>query len=309
MGIINLLLFCQTIEGKSLYGNNSKRQLYDNKLDTLSLGERISLKTNFVDWIALIPNLGAEITLGNMNWNRWTIGIYGRLNPSTHTLQTSYHVYDLSDIRFEVRRYHHGRGVLRSFFMGVYGAYGSHNLKWSTTGYKGNHLATGLTVGTLAPLYSFVNGGSLDLEFSLNAGAVFTKHEEYEKVDNTYVVTKSASNYKLNWSPLPYLLINDVLKVSLVYHFGPSVANRYKKRITIDERYRYHLDELKMQRDSANLARQHDKEMRRDSLEKLDYERRFEKQRLELERKYLNDSISQIKKQKAAETKRRGKEK
>jgi hypothetical protein len=49
--------------------------------------------------------------------------------------------------------------------------------------------------------------------------------------------------------------------------------------------------------------------MRRDSLEKLDYERRFEKQRLELERKYLNDSISQIKKQKAAETKRRGKEK
>lgn len=84
-----------------------------------------------------------------MNWNRWTIGIYGRLNPSTHTLQTSYHVYDLSDIRFEVRRYHHGRGVLRSFFMGVYGAYGSHNLKWSTTGYKGNHLATGLTVGTL----------------------------------------------------------------------------------------------------------------------------------------------------------------
>lgn len=104
-----MLLFCQTIEGKSLYGNNSKRQLYDNKLDTLSLGERISLKTNFVDWIALIPNLGAEITLGNMNWNRWTIGIYGRLNPSTHTLQTSYHVYDLSDIRFEVRRYHHGR--------------------------------------------------------------------------------------------------------------------------------------------------------------------------------------------------------
>lgn len=156
-------------------------------------------------------------------------------------------------------------------------------------------------VGTY--LYSFVNGGSLDLEFSLNAGAVFTKHEEYEKVDNTYVVTKSASNYKLNWSPLPYLLINDVLKVSLVYHFGPSVANRYKKRITIDERYRYHLGELKMQRDSANLARQHDKEMRRDSLEKLDYERRFEKQRLELERKYLNDSISQIKKQKAAETK------
>ena len=103
------------------------------------------------------------------------------------------------------------------------------------------------------------------MEFSLNAGAVFTKHEEYEKVDNTYVVTKSASNYKLNWSPLPYLLINDVLKVSLVYHFGPSVANRYKKRITIDERYRYHLGELKMQRDSANLARQHDKEMRRDS--------------------------------------------
>ena len=284
--------------------------MYDNKLDTLSLGERISLKTNFVDWIVLIPNLGAELTLGNMNWSRWTIGVYGRLKPATHNVRTSYNAYDLSDVRFEVRRYHHGKGVLRSFFGGIYGVYGSHDLKWNATGYKGTHLAAGLTVGTLAPLYSFANGGSLDLEFSLNAGAVFAKHDEYERTDNTYVVTKSASNYKLDWSPLPYLLVNDVLKISLVYHFGPSVANRYKKRITIDERYRYHLGELKMQRDSTRLARQHNKEMRRDSLEKLDYERRFEKQRLELERKYMNDSILQIKKQKATEKKegRRGNE-
>ena len=37
--------------------------------------------------------------------------------------------------------------------------------------------------------------------------------------------------------------------------------------------------------------------MVRDSLDKVAYERRFEKQRLELERKFINDSIRQAKRQ------------
>jgi hypothetical protein len=289
-----MLLLTQAIGARQPQRSGRGRQLYANQVDTLTLGERFSLKTSALDWALLLPNLGVEFTLGNRNWSRWTLGVYGRLKPSTHTLQTSYHVYDLTDVRLELRRYRHGKGLLRSWFAGAYGAVGTHNLKWNATGYEGSHMAVGLTAGTLAPLYSFRGGSSLDLELSVSAGVLLARHDEYEKSGEAYVVTKPRESYRLTWDALPYLLAHDVVKVSFVWHFGPSVANRYKPRVAIDEQYRLHLNEMAIRRDSTREARRQYKEARRDSLDKADYERRFEKQRLELDRKYVNDSIKAL---------------
>ena len=265
------------------------------------MSERISFRTNMVDWFALTPNVGLELTLGNMNWNRWTMGISGRWNPSTKTLGTSYNVYDLTDVRLDLRRYQHGRSSRRSFFLGIYGTYGSHNVKLSENGFNGTHIATGLSVGTIAPLYSYRNGSSLDLEVALSAGVMFAKHDEYTRENDSYVTVKPAEQFKVSFDMLPYIAANDVLRVSLVYHFGPSVANRYKRRINIDERYRLHLNEMQIRRDSTHQADAELKAIRRDSLEKSDYEKRFEKQRLELEKKFINDSLMQVKRQAALE--------
>lgn len=261
------------------------------------MGERISLRTNMVDWLALTPNIGLELTLGNMNWSHWTLGISGRWNPSTKTIGTSYNVYDLTDVRLDLRHYRHGRGSRRSFFLGLYGTYGSHNVKLSENGFNGTHIATGLSVGTIAPLYSYRNGSSLDLEVALSAGVMFAKHEEYTRENDSYVTVKPAEQFKVSFDMWPYIAANDVLRVSLVYHFGPSVANRYKRRIAIDERYRLHLNEMQIRRDSTHQAKAELKAFRRDSLDKADYEKRFEKQRLELEKKFINDSLQQVKRQ------------
>lgn len=43
-------------------------------VDTLSTSERISLRTNAVDWLLLVPNIGVEYDVRNLNWNRWTVG-------------------------------------------------------------------------------------------------------------------------------------------------------------------------------------------------------------------------------------------
>ena len=278
-----------------------RRHLYDNKLDTLTMSERISIRTNMIDWIALTPNVGLELTLGNMNWSHWTMGVSGRWNPPTKTIGTSYNVYDLTDVRLDVRYYRHGRSSRRSFFLGAYGTYGSHDVKLSTNGFKGTHIATGLSIGTIAPLYSYRNGASLDLELALSAGVMFAKHEEYTRENDSYVTVKPSEQFKLSFDMLPYIAANDVLRVSLVYHFGPSVANRYKRRIAIDERYRLHLNEMQIRRDSTRQADAELKAIRRDSLDKADYEKRFEKQRLELEKKYINDSLQQVKRQAALE--------
>ena len=295
VGMLPLLLLCMVTAGARTGG--SRRSLNANRLDTLTLGERFSIRTNTLDWIALTPNLGMEFTLGNKNWHRWTLGVYGRWNPLTNTHEPTYNVYDLADVRGEVRRYWHARNrVRRSFFYGFYATYGSHDIKLSETGYRGTHIALGLKAGTIAPLYGYQNGSHLDLEFALNVGAVLARQEEYQKTEGGYVTTSEKNGFRLNWTPLTYVVANDMLQISFVYHFGPSVANRYSRRIAIDERYRQHLNDVQTRRDSTHRANLQHQQERRDSLEKVDYERRFEKQRLELDKKYINDSLQQVRK-------------
>ncbi len=298
---MGFLLFCLTAGGQSAKRPAVSRHLYDNKVDTLTLGERISLRTNMIDWIALTPNIGAELTLGSYNWSRWTLGVSGRWNPSTKFLGTAYNVYNLTDVRLDIRRYMHGKGSRRSFFIGIYGTYGSHDIKFRPTGFKGTHAAAGLTVGTIIPLYSYQNGSSLDFEMAVSGGVMFAKHDEYQREGDSYVTITPGDKFKVSFEPLPYIAANDVLRVSLVYHFGPSVANRYKRRIAIDERYRLYLNEMQIRRDSTRQAHADLKAQRRDSVEKSDYERRFEKQRLELEKKFIADSLLRVKRQAALE--------
>ena len=292
-----ILLFSLTVVVPSWGQGQRDKSLYHNRLDTLSFYERINMRTNFVDWLTLIPNIGVEFNLGKMNWNRWTLGMNLRWKPSTRSSEIPILnvVYDIRNFGMEVRRYHHGRGFRRSYFIGGYGAYGKHDVRFGVTGYKGNHIAVGLTAGMIMPLYSYRNNSSLDLELALALGPVLCKQDEYEKDENGTRVISTSDNYSVKFNPPLLLAANDALRVSLVYHFGPSVANRYKKRIAIDERYRVHLSDMEMRRDSIHQAHVIHKAVKRDSLEKADYERRFEKQRLELEQQFLKDSLRQVK--------------
>ena len=259
-----MLLFSVVAGGRTRQRVAPPKTLYGNNLDTLSFGERFSLRTNAVDWVALTPNVGLEFTLGNMNWSRWTLGLSGRYKPDVNNDRLAYH--------------------------------GHHDVKLSGAGYRGNHGAAGLTAGLVVPLYGYQNHSSLDLEFALSAGVMLARHDTYQKVDGSLVTTVPADKFALKFSPvLLYAMANNMLRVSLVYHFGPSVNNRYKRRIAVDERYRLHLNEVQLRNDSTRQARLELKETRRDSLDRVDYERRFEKQRLALERAFISDSLRQVK--------------
>lgn len=277
--------------------SNPRNMLRTNKLDTLKLSERFSVKTNSLGWLMLSPNLGLEFTLGNHNWSRWTVGVNGRLMGKTNDYQVPYMVHYLSEGRVEVRRYIHGKGLMRSWFTGGYGGFTNFSLKLSKTGYQGNGIIAGLTAGTIAPLYGYANGSSLDLELSVNAGILFAKTDEFMRNDagTSYIRTRPNDGYQLVWNPLSCLVNCDALRISFVYRFGPSVADRYRRRINIDSQYRVLQDELALRRDSTDQARKLQRQQRRDSLETADYERRFEKQRLELERKHLRDSLERVK--------------
>lgn len=78
-------------------------------VDTLSLAERISVRTNAADWLLLTPNIGVEYDIRNTNWNRWSVGVNLRGNwQSSHTYKPGA-VYNLLETKLEVRNYRRTR--------------------------------------------------------------------------------------------------------------------------------------------------------------------------------------------------------
>ena len=104
--------------------------LYTNRLDTLSFGERFAIKTNAFDWLILTPNLGFEFDLANRNWSKWTIGVYGRYNPTTKHPRVTYNVYDIKELRAELRYYWRTPKYF-AYYVGLYGSYDDYQLKIS----------------------------------------------------------------------------------------------------------------------------------------------------------------------------------
>ena len=75
------------------------------KTDTLSFAERISFRTNMVDWALLIPNVGVEFDLRSTNWSRWAVGASVRGNWQTQHRQKRGMVYNLVEAKVELRNY------------------------------------------------------------------------------------------------------------------------------------------------------------------------------------------------------------
>ena len=245
----------------STYAQHSA--LYYNRVDSLKFGERIGLRTNVAGWIMLTPNFGIEYTLGNKNWNKWTLGVSGRINWNTQTKDLSYNVYDMYDGKVELRKYWHGKNPRRVFYWGVYGGANKFNIKFTDLGKKGNSFTGGLMFGTVAQLYGYQNGASLDFDFGINAGVVFAKYEEYRRdvVNNQHVYTTVTpqNGYKLVFNPLVYAASTDIVRVGLIYHFGTKVANRYKKREVVDEKYRIELANKAYAKDTLRTAKEEER--------------------------------------------------
>ena len=245
----------------STYAQHSA--LYYNRVDSLKFGERIGLRTNVADWIMLTPNFGIEYTLGNKNWNKWTLGVSGRINWNTQTKDLSYNVYDMYDGKVELRKYWHGKNPRRVFYWGVYGGANKFNIKFTDLGKKGNSFTGGLMFGTVAQLYGYQNGASREFDFGINAGVVFAKYEEYRRdvVNNQHVYTTVTpqNGYKLMFNPLVYAASTDIVRVGLIYHFGTKVANRYKKREVVDEKYRIELANKAYAKDTLRTAKEEER--------------------------------------------------
>ena len=149
------------------------------------------------------------------------------------------------------------------FYWGIYGGANRFNIKFTDLGKKGNAFTGGLMFGTVAQLYGYQNGASLDFDFGINAGVVFAKYEEYRRdvINNRHVYTTVTpqNGYKLTFNPFVYAASTDIFRVGLIYHFGTKVANRYKKREVVDEKYRIEQANKAYAKDTLHIAKEAEK--------------------------------------------------
>lgn len=225
------------------------------KEEKLSFADRISLKTNAIDWLTLTPNIGVEFDVRGTNWNRWAAVVNVKGNVKGEHTFTPGIVFEHQQLRLEGRNYWRtrqidGRSVrfhekwydklfslrrvrskhpLTTYYRGLYAAYDRFDHLFSSTGYNGQAITGGFTYGIVRPLYEYPNGNSIDFELGIAAGVAFAKYDEYknDRVRNAYVTT-SAGNKKL--CPT----ISDI-HVGFIYRLG-------KTPITKKYRYRYDVD-------------------------------------------------------------------
>ena len=233
------------------------------KVDTLSGAERLSLRSNAVDWLLLVPNIGIEYDLGSTNWNRWSVGLNLRYNWQTsHTYKPGL-VYNVAEARLEVRNYYRirvfdgqfvepkkhiwervvsprraeSKHPTTTYYRGAFVAYNNYSLKFGTEGKQGNAIIGGVMWGMIKPMYEFSNGNSLDLEFAASAGVAYAKYDTYthDRMDDCYPITATG---KTTIMPV----INE-LRVGFVYRFGSyPITKKYRWRYDVDLEYQERMD-------------------------------------------------------------------
>lgn len=267
-----------------------KAQIFESRtgVDTLTFAERISLRTNAVDWTLLTPNLGVEFDVKSTNWNRWAVGLTLKTKWNTPATFKNRVFYNITEVRADFRNYwrtrqinnkvpaHTGfidrlfscrRHVVKhpktTYYRGAYMSFSDFSIKFGREGHQGKALSAGITYGIIKPLYAFRTGNTLDLDLGFDAGFVAVNSEKfiYNRADNCYTRTKQGS-----WKVVPFPMPT-AARVGFVYRFGSyPITKKYRWRYDADAQYQYRIDSIANQR-VVDAINKHN----RDSVESVIY--------------------------------------
>lgn len=236
------------------------------KVDTLTFAERLSVKTNALDWLTLTPNIGLEFDLRGTNWNRWAVLLDAKANwEPDHTFKPGI-VFKRQQAKIEARNYwrtrpldgryvnYHTRWIdklfsfrrknpkhpLTTYYRGLYaGAERFAFLFGGSEGVRGNSFSGGFSYGIVRPMYEFKNGNSLDFELGISAGVSYVYYDKItlDREANYYRKTEFGGKGV-------FPSVNDI-RVGFVYRFGKyPITKKYRFRYDVDMDYANRKDSL-----------------------------------------------------------------
>lgn len=241
-------LFCTILLSTNLlHAQSSRERESQNQKEELLQGiDRWSFKTNALDWLLTIPNAGVEFDLSSSPYNRSTIGLSGRYNWNTwHKFKPST-VFDIWEIKPEYRYYwkprpkgpRSGRAAIsvlierdnpkewRAYWLGLYTSYGGYGMKFFDLGWQGVQAGAGLTFGYGMPLYDWKDKGTIDVEFGVSVGCMFSENENFtHNADGGFYSYVQGSHR--DWHLLPFPVMSEI-RVAFAYR-TKSIKDKYTK--------------------------------------------------------------------------------
>lgn len=231
-----------------------KKQAED---ESLTFKERWGFKTNAVDWLLTVPNLGVQFDLGNSVRTKRTLSANVKWNWETSQKYNPFLILNLFDGRIEWRQYFRTRQrnalalaenpslwdklnfnvfttkrknprTWRAYYWGVYANAASYSFKISKRGIQGKAVGAGISLGFTAPLYGY-RQNYIDLEMGGSFGLLYTRYDIFEYDAESDCYPRIADKCK-GGHLVPFPVITD-LRIAFVYRFV-SVKDKYKQSIT-----------------------------------------------------------------------------
>lgn len=192
-----------------------------------------TVRTNAFEWVAIIPNAGAEFDLTNSIYNRHTLGLTAKYNwRTTHKLVPSL-VYDIFELRPEYRYYTCKFDDLLKY-IGAYANYTRYAFLLGKTGYQGTAAGLGVSGGYVFNLYTFTRG-ALDLELGASVGLQVTDHEAFTHDRDGYFYKPLPEKSRF-WHVTPFPVVSEVRAALCWRHL--SATQKYRDEDPLDVHFR-----------------------------------------------------------------------
>lgn len=273
---------------------------------TVPFKDMWSIRTNALEWLLTIPNIGVEFDLSNSIYNRNTIGVNLRYNWNTTHNYTTPMVFNVFEVRPEYRRYWRINDKLsfgnwfnetfspkdksssdesgrkknnfwnktwRAYYIGGYANAGTYSFKFGKEGHQGQMYGAGLIAGYVLPLYQY-DKSAIDIEFGVALGFAATSYKAFghnANGDYYYEIPSKSREFHV----VPYPVVSE-LKVAFVYRMK-SIDDKYKRedqqkifdaqRREQDKTAR--MDSVKTAREAQKKLKEEQKTARQDSLAKV----------------------------------------
>ena len=219
-----------------------------------SFVDRCAVKTNVFEWLITVPNIGLEYDIVHTDHRKITLSLAGKYNWNTYHENAPATVFDMADIRPEIRYYFRSENHKISrpwwvMYVGAYASCGSYTFKMAPKGISGQVRGVGASAGYVLPLYDYAKG-AVDVELGMSLGMQGCTRDVFTHNPVGHYYTRLDSESKgMHLTPFPVI---SELRVAFVWRNKSMTHQVIPDDTKIKAKAKYEKDLSLMEEDILN---------------------------------------------------------